>query len=179
VCAIRLLKGLEISRTGKPGVVQREVWRFTLPLTLDDELHVPSLIVSSWALRWVAGNLTARGLLRMSRATCLQGSYLIPFPTSFVLCRALCVNGVESGNQPLISFLKRVAASAALPCPRATTTLGGVVPNCVAEMAVYSLTGNASSPFQAEPEVLSTNLLLLRLSQRCGSFSREYQSLFV
>jgi hypothetical protein len=35
-----------------------------------------------------------RGLLRTSCATCLQGSRLIPFPTGFVLRRALWVNEV-------------------------------------------------------------------------------------
>jgi hypothetical protein len=58
--------------------------------------------------------------------------------------------GVNRGTSRLISFLKPVAASAACPAPTATT-LGGVVQTGRPTMAVYSPTGNANSPFHAEP----------------------------
>jgi hypothetical protein len=76
-------------------------------------------------------------------------SDLIPFLASFVLRRAP-VNGVWiEGPADLISFLKPVAASASRRGHQPPFTLGGVTGP--PEMAVYSLAGNATSPFHAEP----------------------------
>ena len=85
------------------------------------------------------------------RAACGIASCLISFPSqSRFAARTLCQWGMNRGTSQPDFFLKPVAASAGRLAHQ-PPTLGGVVQTGPVEMAIYSLTGNAGSPFHAEP----------------------------